>query len=79
MRKPHQTRWSDVQDFFVYSPRFGVKMIGYNYAPGKAPQGALVTISRILGAEAGIAGSWELSPDRLVEKLNDYQRRALGA
>ncbi|ARN82715.1 STM3941 family protein [Methylocystis bryophila] len=77
--KPHHTRWSDVQGFFVYSPQFGVKMIGFNYAPGKAPQSVLVKISRCLGPEAGIAGGWELSPGDLVEKLNDYQRRALGA
>jgi hypothetical protein len=75
---PKKTRWSDVDQFFVYSIAPARKMIGVNYKPGVHDQSKLVKFSR---RTAGVDGALPIlsrsSPEQLVAELNDYRKRAL--
>jgi hypothetical protein len=77
VRSPKVTRWRDVQSFFVFRLPRGGKMIGFNYAEGRAPSMALAVVSGLAGADGGLPKGWPKSPEAMVALLNDYRVRAL--
>jgi hypothetical protein len=77
VRSPRVTRWRDIQPFFVFRLSRGGKMIGFNYAEGRAPSTTLAFVSGLAGAEAGLPKGWPKSPEAMVVILNDYRERAL--
>lgn len=75
-RLPKRFGWSDIDRFFVYRGPRGEKMIRFSYAPGYAPPGRVTWLARaIAGGEAGLPSGWTLSPEQLVDVLNDYRSR----
>lgn len=73
VRAPRRVLWRDIDRFFVrHGPR-GVKLVGYNYRPGRAPPSRLAGVARQLGADGGLPKAWPLSPEALVDLLNDYR------
>lgn len=76
LRPGKKVVWTDVSEFFLFKLPKGGKMIGYNYAQGRAPQSVLLKASRFVGADAGLPGMWNISKADLVDRLNDYRQRA---
>jgi hypothetical protein len=81
LRRPRQVAWADVDRFFIYRGPRGVKIVGYNYRPGRAPQSALRKIASVLGAESDgdLPRNWTISPEALVALLNDYHAECAAA
>jgi hypothetical protein len=74
-RDPPLIPWRDVDRFFIYRADRGVKLIGFNYKPGRAPPSRLRGLVRAFGADAGLPKGWPMSPDDLVELLNEHRAR----
>jgi len=75
---PKTTRWSEIEEFFVYRLPKGGKMIGFNYRPGASPHSTLSKINRRFGAEGALLNLWPGSPEAMAEELNEYRALALG-
>jgi hypothetical protein len=75
-RAPKRFGWHDIDRFFVARGPRGVKMIRFNYLQGRAPPGRMTKVARTLGgADAGLPPGWTLSPEKVVDILNDYRSR----
>ena len=61
--------WDDVEAFKLWKPPRGLKMLAWDYRPGRGPRSALSGFSRALGADAGLPGGLADSPARLLEKM----------
>ena len=78
MRKQEQTRWQDVQGFFLLRMPRGVRTVGFNFEPA-ARQGSLLhNVNRAVGAEASLPPGWPGSAQEMADDLNAYRMRALG-
>lgn len=76
---PKKVRWNDVDEFFVYRPPRGGKLIGYNYRPVARQGSPLSWLIRRFGADAALPKGWPRSPEKMTEELNAYRRSVLGA
>ncbi|HEX4183245.1 MAG TPA: STM3941 family protein [Caulobacteraceae bacterium] len=74
-RDPRMIAWRDVDRFFIYRGDRGVKLIGFNYKPGRAPPSRLRGLVRAFGADAGLPKGWTMSPEALVDLLNQQKDR----
>ncbi len=73
---PRRRAWRDIEEFRVRRLRGGVPLIAYNLVPGARADSPLRRLWR-LGGEATLPSIWPGSPEELVEKLNEYRKRAL--
>ena len=71
-RTPMRLAWADIDRFFVDRGPRGLKMIRFNYRPGRAPPGRMTKIAQAFGADGGLPTGWTLSPEGLVALLNEY-------
>jgi hypothetical protein len=72
-----QVLWRDVSPLFVVRSAMGVKMIGFNFAPGAREDSTLIRVNRFVGAEGALPKGWPISPERMVERINAYRAQAL--
>ena len=68
-------KWSDIEEFLLWSPSPGAQMVGYNFKPDRRPKGALTQINRTLGCDAGLPGGWKMSPRELLTTLQEWKAR----
>lgn len=71
-RKPLRMAWSDLSEVFVYRVPKGGTMIGYNVKEYARTPG--MTLSRALGADGAIPGSWPMKKAELAALLEQYRQ-----
>ena len=73
---PRRRAWRDIEGFSVYRLGAGAALIAYNLVPGARADSPLRRLWR-RGGEATLPNIWPGSAEELVEKLNEYRKRAL--
>jgi hypothetical protein len=68
-------KWSDIEEFLLWSPARGSQMVGYNFKPDRRPRGWLTQINRSLACDASFPGGWKMSPQELLTTLQDWKAR----
>jgi hypothetical protein len=77
-RQPTQVAWADVDEFFVWSHR-GTRLVAWRCKSGREPKGGLAAMNRALGLDGGLPTGWPVKPERLLEVMEEWRRRAVSA
>ncbi len=68
-------QWDDVESFHIWqNPVARQRLPAWTYRPGCGKAGVMASVASGLGADGAVPGLWEISPEQLLERLNERLR-----